>query len=307
MVAEEKQLNFIVNVEKHISDLLKDLKNSEVIFETVYKSLKPRGSRFGILYGLCKVHKQLDDNCPPFRPIMSAIKTPTYNLAKFLVPLLEPITTNMYTVKNSFEFSKEIADQDPGLFIASLDVESLFTNIPLEETISVCCDSLFSNNAKVDRIDFEKLVRAALQNNFFNFEGKIYKQIDGVAMGSRLGPTLANAFLCFHEQIWLNGCPDEFKLVYYRRYVDDIFVLFRSPDHLEKFKNHLISKHRNIRFTCEKEHNKSMPFLDVLITRTSNGFKTYVHHKPTFSGVYLNFNSFLSEEYKVCLIFPLLF
>ena len=75
----------------------------------------------------------------------------------------------------------------------------------------------------INKIDFEKLLRAALQNNFFNFEGKIYKQIDGVAMGSPLGPTLANAFFCFHEQIWL----DEFKPVYYRRHVDDIFVLFR--------------------------------------------------------------------------------
>ena len=160
--------------------------------------MKPRGSRFGILYGLCKVHKQLVDNCPPFRPIMSAIKTPKYKLAKFLLPLLEPITTNMYTIKNSFEFSKEIADQHPGLFTASLDVESLFTNIPLEETISVCCDSLFSNNDEVNninRIDFEKLLSAALQNNFFNFEGKIDKQIDGVAMVSPVGPTYASAFL----------------------------------------------------------------------------------------------------------------
>ena len=80
-VAEDKQFNFIVNVEKHITDLLKNLKNSEKKFETVYKSLKPRGSRFGIIYGLCKVHKQLVDNCPPFRPITSAIKTPTCNLA----------------------------------------------------------------------------------------------------------------------------------------------------------------------------------------------------------------------------------
>ena len=116
-------MNFIVNVEKHITDLLRDLKNSEVIFETVYKCLKTRGSRFGILHGLCKVHKRLVDNCPPFRLIMSAIKILTYNLAKFLVPLLEPIT-NMYTIKNSFEFSKEIADQYPGYFMASLDVGS---------------------------------------------------------------------------------------------------------------------------------------------------------------------------------------
>ena len=272
--------------------------------------MKPRGSRFGTLYGLCKVHKQLVDNYPPSRPVMSAIKTLTYNLAKFLVSLLEPITNNMYTVKESFEFAKEIADQDPGLFMASLDVESLFNNIQLEETISACCDSLFSNDAKVDninRIDFEKLLRAAQQNTFFNFEGNIYKQIDGAAMGSPLGPTLANAFLCFHEQIWLNECPDEFKPAYYRRYVDDIFVLFRSPDHLEKFKKYLNFKHRSIRSTREKEHNNSMPFLEVLITRTSNDFKISVYHKPTFNGVYSNFSSFISEEYKVGLIFTLLF
>ena len=230
-VAEEKQLSFIVNVEKDITDLLKDLKNSEVISVTVYKSLKPRGSGFGILYGLCKFHKQVVDNCSPFRPIMSAIKTPTYNLAKFLVPLLEPITTDMYTVKNNFEFVKEIADQDPGLFMVSMDVESLFTNIPLEETRNVCCDSLFRNDAKVNnikRIDFKKLLRTALQNKFFNFEGKISEQIDGVAMGSPLAPT-------FCEQIWFNECPDEFKPAHYRIYVDGIFLLFVSPDHLEKF------------------------------------------------------------------------
>ena len=125
-------------------------------------------------------------------------------------------------------------------------------------------------------------------------------------MGSALGPTLANAFLCFHEQIWLNECPDEFKPVYYRRYVDDIFVLFHSPDHLEKFRNYLNSKQRNIRFTCEKEHNNSAPFLDVLITRTRNGFKTSMYQKPLFSGVYSNFNSFISNEYKVGFIFTLL-
>ena len=90
----------------------------------------------------------------------------------------------------------------------------------------MCCDSLFSNDAKlnnINRIDFEKLLRAALQNNFFNFEGKISKQVDRVAMGSPVGPTLANAFLCFHEKVWLDECSDEFKLVYCRRYVDDIF------------------------------------------------------------------------------------
>ena len=91
--------------------------------------------------------------------------------------------------------------------MASLDVQSLFTKIPLEETITVCCDSLLTNDCKVYnfiRIDFEKLFRAVVQNNVLNFKGKTSNQIERVSIRFPLGPTLANAFLCFQEEIWLN-------------------------------------------------------------------------------------------------------
>ena len=64
--------------------------------------LQPTGSKLGGLYGLCKVHKSSVDGCPPFRPILSAIDTPTYKLAKFLVPHLTPLTKNEYTVSDSY-------------------------------------------------------------------------------------------------------------------------------------------------------------------------------------------------------------
>ena len=134
--------------------------------ETDYKKLKPRASSFGVLYGFCKTHKKVLDKCPPFRPILSAIKTPSYNLAKFLVPLIELITKNIFTVKK-FEFSGEICEQNPEYFMTSLDVESLFTNIPLEETIKICCDSLYKNQellCNIIKSQFEKLLRAALSN-----------------------------------------------------------------------------------------------------------------------------------------------
>ena len=69
-------------------------------------------------------------------------------------------------------------------------------------------------------------------------------------MGSPLGPSLANAFLAHYEQMILN----EFKRVYYKRYVDNIFVLFWSPHHLEKFNEYFNRKHANIKFTNEKGH-----------------------------------------------------
>ena len=78
----------------------------------------------------------------------------------------------------------------------------------------------------------------------------------------------------------------------------DIFALFRSPHHLEKLNKYLNTKHANLKFTSEKEVNGSLLFLDVLISRNKKCFTTTVYHKPTFGGVYSNFNSFIDDEYK---------
>ena len=88
--------------------------------------------------GSCKVHKTSVENYPRFRPILSALNSPTYKFAKFLAPILKPLTTNEFTVKDSFHFAAEIVDQQPDFFMVTLDVDFLFTNIPLEETIQIC-------------------------------------------------------------------------------------------------------------------------------------------------------------------------
>ena len=99
--------------------------------------IKAIGNRPGIIYGLCKVHKAIIDVCPPFRPIVSVIGTPTHKLENFLMPKLSSIKFNEFTVKDSFAFAEEIVHQDGKLFMGSLDVDSLFTNIPLKETINI--------------------------------------------------------------------------------------------------------------------------------------------------------------------------
>ena len=78
---------------------------------------------------------------------------------------------------------------------------------------------------------------------------------------------MANISLCFPQQIWLDNCPVEFKPVIYRRFVDDIFLLFRSKEHIEKFPLHLNCQHRNIKFTSEIEENNSFSFLDIKINK----------------------------------------
>ena len=85
--------------------------------------------------GSLMVHKLVVNNTPKFRPILSAINTPIYSLAKYLNRILSPLTSNEFTVKNSFDFAEKVVNYDHNLHMANLDVESLSTNIPLEETM----------------------------------------------------------------------------------------------------------------------------------------------------------------------------
>ena len=139
------------------------------------------------------------------------------------------------------------------------------------------------------------------------FNNEMYEQVDGVAMGSPCGPTLANAFLCFYEKIWLDSCPSYFKPSYYRRYVDDTFLLFRDEHHIELFLDYLNSKHKNIQFTKEIEQNNKLPFLDLLVIKDNNEFQTAIYRKQTFTGLGINFLSFEPTKYKLNTIKTLIY
>ena len=309
-------LSHIVRSEERVRDVLykyceTNKKHTQYVFtDKQYTSIAPTGSKPGTLYGLPKIHKALVDNLPKFRPIVSMIGTPTYNLSKFLSPFIAPITTNEYTVRDSFAFAKEVVEFDSNLFMSSLDVTSLFTNIPLNETTDIICNELFKNKEYIGGMNqsiFRELLTLAMQETCFIFDGKLYKQCDGVSMGSPLGPDYANSFMSYHEKKWLDECPDEIKPIKYRRYVDDIFVLCRDREHHDKFKEYMNSRHESISFTDELEENNLLPFLDVAVTRTDDGFTTHLYRKSTFSGVFTNSFSFLPIQFKSCLVSTLLF
>ena len=152
-----------------------------------YDNLYPSGSDPGIPYGLDKIHKALEDGIPTFCPILSAIGIPTYKLAKFCDKLLKPITTHEYTTEYSFSFAKEIEEFDSNLIMASFDVKSLFTNIPLTETIGLCVENLYRNQTHIDNLSkssFRRILEMTMDESFFIFDQKYYKQYDGVVMGS---------------------------------------------------------------------------------------------------------------------------
>ena len=126
-------------------------------------------------------------------------------------------------------------------------------------------------------------------------------------MGSFLGPILANIFLSHYEENWLNKCPAEFKPSFYRRYVDDIFALFESLESAHLFREYMSSKHQNINFTIEQEIIGPLSFLDVKICLKNGKFVTSVYRKPTFSGVFTNYKSFIPTYQKRGLLHTLLY
>ena len=168
------------------------------------------------MYVLAKVHKIVTDGLPPFRPILPAIGTPIYKLVKFLFPMLEPLTTTECTIKDSFTFAEELQSFDSKLVMASFDIESIFTNIPFQETIDLCVENLFQDRTHVDNLSkdsLRELLTRTMSESLILYDQEFYKQHDRVEMGFPLGPKFDNVFLCYLEKIWLQNCPSQFKSV----------------------------------------------------------------------------------------------
>ena len=112
------------------------------------------------------------------------------------------MTFNEFTVKDSFAFAEEIVHQDSKLFMGTLDVDSLFTNIPLEETNNICTNKLYNNEdvrEGINKPEFKNLPPLATQEWYFIFNDVLYKQKDDLATGLPIGLTMANVSLLFYE------------------------------------------------------------------------------------------------------------
>ena len=95
----------------------------------------------------------------------------------------------------------------------------------------------------ISKNDFRDLLNLAIKESFFTFNNNFYVQVNDVAIGYPLDPILANIFLSHHEENWLSKRPIEFKTSFYRRYVDDVFVLFESSESAASFREYMSSKH----------------------------------------------------------------
>ena len=182
----------------------------------------------------------------------------------------------------------------------SLDVESFFTNVPLEEVLDFLQRKLEPEDTRLPlpTDTFLELIRLCVDSNSFSFNDNFYSQTYGVAMGSPLSPVLANLYMEYFESELLPSITPGPSL--WHRYVDDVFALWpHDPESFPVFLEALNSLSPSIRFKVEWEVDGKLPFLDALVHRTRSHFNFSVYRKPMHSGMYVHFFSHHSLHTKI--------
>ena len=263
------------------------------------RRLLPQHARTAEFYGLPKTHKPGN----PLRPIVSACGDPLDKLSWLLQCILTQLLTFIPAhITNTQSYLTRLKDAFPvslpaNSIIFSFDVCNLYGNIPINEAIDAVITLIESNLTKINMYsltvdDIRTLLTHVLSNNYLTFNSKLYKQSSGIAMGNRLAPPVAIAFMHAFETKFFSKL--ERLPTLYMRYIDDILgVWTHGIDRLNHFFNLMNSHHSSIRFTMEHSATTNrLAFLDTLITvHPSGAYTTELYFKPMSAPIVLHYTS----------------
>ncbi|XP_065893417.1 uncharacterized protein [Dysidea avara] len=295
-----KQIPEDINPEitKAINKYLKEAVDKGILEHDTYNFIKPpENPRSPIIYFLKKLHKTPIS----VRPIVSSTQSPTSNLSHFMDILLKPIVKTIpHILTNSTQLLQELTPMKvpDNTILTSLDVSSLYTNIPTEEAIEIILKYL--EEAETPQQPPLQLLREILnfilKYNCFTFCNLSFLQIQGVAMGTKMAPNFANLFMTnFEEKYILQQTTKPFL---YRRYIDDIFLIWTdTSEKLKSLIDNINNNHPTIKVTSETSTG-SINYLDLTITVKSNKLHTTTFFKPTNTFSYLPGDSHHSNATK---------
>ena len=283
----------VIKEEERIVTTLKNMRDSNRISDKLYEKLNPVGSQPARLYGLAKIHK----NAVPLRPVLSMPGSAYHKIATHVAEWLSvvdecKINASTQQISNSLSHIKLEENEE----LVSFDVSSLYTNVPVIESINVCADLLFSGKYEpppVDKDTFIELTKVASCNVVMSTHRGYYKQTDGLAMGSPPASHLANGWLSKYD----GTIKGDSKL--FARYMDDILQeIKRGENEITNKLTEINALHDNLKFTFERQSNGAIPFLDMLIINNQGNLSSTWYSKPTDTGLILNYHALAPRRYK---------
>lgn len=275
---------------KKVFETLITLAKNKKITDKMATSLQALSPVPGRFYMLPKIHKEGN----PGRPIISGIGTVTEKISSFIDSLIKDIPPTLPSyVKDTNHFLADIIDLviPDGSLLVTLDVASLYTNIPHSDGIRSVIQA-YDNASEDNPVDSETLgvlLELVLKLNNFEFNNAHYVQINGTSMGTKIGPNYANIFMGTLESEFLSSA--QLHPLFYRRFIDDIFLIWcHGEEELKKFITAFNNAHENISFSHTYSAS-TINFLDVTVKISDNKLVTSVYRKPTDRHQYLHFKS----------------
>jgi hypothetical protein len=271
-------LNFIMR-KKFDSELNNIFSETELKF---INAMKYKESYIGIFHGLPKLHKNKPLDQLPFRPIIAGRPHQLQaRISTVLSTRLLPILTEFSTIlKNSFDLKTRIENKTcDKLYFVTLDFESLYTSIPLDDlynTLTNYNESPSFNKIKNSTI---KILQFIFKNNYFSYANQTYQQEDGIAMGTNVAPIIANLYLAIKFD---KVAKTLYNIKHFHRYIDDCFFLFKGDilNFENSFELQILKRAAypiNITFSV---HSNIIDFLDVSIFNNNNTIAFRIFQKP---------------------------
>lgn len=230
----------------------------------------------------------------------------TSMVSKFLAKKLQPIVDKYpWVINKQIDFVKEMENTrviHEGLILGSLDVESMYTSIDLDNAVKRI-KNLLAKYMHVTETEFVMdLINWVLNNNFFQYGSQWFLQTKGVAMGTSFAPQFANLYLLTYETEVFSNPNNEWKESFYRRYLDDIFVMTKNASTLFSHFNNINTWTADLRFTLEIGYIE-VNFLDLTVfkgQRYSNSriLDLKLYTKPTNLYLFTDPQSNIPKTYK---------
>ena len=185
--------------------------------------------------------------------------------------------------------------------MVSFDVTSLYTNIPIIDTLNIIkdyvhSDDQFAMKTAILQDKFLDLFNLVLTTTWYIFNSQFYQQTDGVAMGGPASSTTAEIYMQADESTAISMALHPPK--FWERFADDVYSIVKNT-HLENFFHHINNLHQNIKFTMEEESNGELAFLDTLLKRNNGEISVLVYRNPTHTDQYLHKDNLHKENARI--------